>query len=72
MVAYGHLTEATHEGAYSGVVLLRSMQICITLAELNGSVLIGGDVVAVYLEALTMEKVYVITGLEYGSHEDIL
>jgi hypothetical protein len=69
MVTDSHLTEATHEGAYSGVVSLRSMKICILLAELNGSDIMVGDVGSAYLEALTKEKVYVTAGPEYGDFE---
>ena len=69
MVADGHLTEATHEGAYSGVASLRSMQICILLAELNGLDIMVGNVGPAYLEALTKKKLYVIAGPEYGELE---
>jgi hypothetical protein len=55
MVADGHLTAATHEGTYSGVILLRIMQIYILLAELNGLDVMVGDVGSAYLEALTKE-----------------
>jgi hypothetical protein len=69
IVTDGHLTEATHEGAYSGVVLLRSMRICILLAEPNGLDIMVGDLCSTYLEALTKEKVYGIAGPEYGELE---
>jgi hypothetical protein len=56
MVTGGHLMEATHEGAYSGVILLQSMQICIYLAELNDLDIMVGDVDSAYLDALAKEK----------------
>jgi hypothetical protein len=49
LVADGHLTEATRQGAYSGVVLLQNRQICILLAELNDSDIMVGDVGSAYL-----------------------
>ena len=36
MVAGGHLTDPPIESNYSGVVALRSLRICLTIAELNG------------------------------------
>jgi hypothetical protein len=68
MVADGHSIEATHEGAYCGVISLQSIQICITLAKLNGLDIMVEDFGSAYLEALIKEKVDVIAGPVYGEH----
>jgi hypothetical protein len=69
MVAGGHLTKAPLQSIYSGVVSLRSIQIALLAAELNGLTILGGDVGNAYLEADTEEKVYIIAGPEFGSRE---
>jgi hypothetical protein len=66
LVAGGHLTEPSLESNYSGVVSLRSIRICLTVAELNGLITKVADVGNAYLEAFTKEKVYVVAGQGFG------
>lgn len=70
LVAGGHLTDPSNtDSPYSSVVSLRSMRICICIAELNGLVIMVGDVSSAYLEAFTREKVCFIAGPEFGPLE---
>ncbi|MGL5078847.1 MAG: reverse transcriptase domain-containing protein, partial [Waterburya sp.] len=69
LVAGGHLTDPTTEGTYSGVVQLRSIRICILIAELNGLDIWVGDISSAYLEAHTKEKVCFTAGQEFGDQE---
>ena len=69
LVAGGHLTEAPFEGAYSGVVSLRSMRLALLIGEMNGLNVMVGDIGNAYLEAETKEKVYFIAGKEFGPLE---
>jgi Reverse transcriptase (RNA-dependent DNA polymerase) len=66
LVAGGHLTDASIEGTYSGVVSLRSLRIALVAAELNNLEIMVGDVSSAYLEAYTQEKVCFIAGPEFG------
>jgi Reverse transcriptase (RNA-dependent DNA polymerase) len=66
LVAGGHLTDPTTEGTYSGVVQLRSIRICILIAELNKLDIWVGDISSAYLEAHTKEKVCFTAGIEFG------
>ena len=66
-VAGGHLTKEPEESVYSSVVSLRSLRIIILAAEFNGLELAQADVGSAYLEALTGEKIYFITGEEFAS-----
>ena len=63
-VAGDHLTDPPLESVYSGVVSLRSLQLMIYLAELNGLQLYAADIGNAYLEAKTPEKVCVYGGPE--------
>ena len=69
LVAGGHMTSAPNEEAYSSVVSLKGMRMCIFLAELNGLKIMAGDVGNAYLEAKTREKIYIIAGPEFGELE---
>ena len=66
LVADGNLTNLPVESVYSGVVSLKSLRICIFLAELNDLELWGCDVGNAYLESYTQEKNYIVTGPEFG------
>jgi len=68
-VAGGHLTETPVESIYSGVVSLHGIQIVTFIAELNNLKVWQTDVGNAYLEAYTNEKVYVISGTEFGELE---
>ena len=66
LVASGHMTPPIAHEAYSGVVSLQSLRIALFLGELNGLKLGVGNVGSAYLEAATNEKVYIVTGPEFG------
>jgi hypothetical protein len=69
MVAGGHLTKLSKERTYSGVVSLRTLQLIVFVAELNGLDLWAADVGNAYLEAYTKEKVYIVAGPEFEKLE---
>ena len=69
LVADGHLTQIPAESVYSGVVSLRSIRLCVFLAELNGLELWGADVGNAYLESKTREKNYIVAGPEFGDRQ---
>ena len=66
LVADGHLTKEPTESVYSGVVSLRGLRLVMFLDELNKLQLWGGDIGNAYLEALTREKLHIISGPEFG------
>ena len=68
LVALGDMTPELGKAVYSSVATLCSLRIVIFLAELNGLNLMQGDVCNVYLVLYTQEKVYFITGPEFGHH----
>ena len=73
LVADGHLTEIPLESVYSGVVSLRGFRLVVFAAELNGLQMWATDVGNAYLEAFTLEKVYIVAGPEFGErHGHIL
>ena len=69
LVANGAMTSSKIDGTYSSVVSLRSLRICLTLAELNGLRTMVGDISNAYLTAKTSELVYFIAGPEFGPLE---
>ena len=66
LVADGNLTGAPKDSTYSGVVSIRSIRMCLLLAELNQLEIMAADVGNAYLEAKTQEKLYIIAGPEFG------
>ena len=66
LVAGGHLTDPPTSITYSSVVTRESVRIAFTIAALNGLDICAADVGNAYLNAKTTEKVYVITGPEFG------
>jgi hypothetical protein len=50
------------------VVTRDSIRIALTLAALNDLKVVSADVQGAYLNAPTKEKVYTISGLEFGAH----
>ena len=62
----GHLTEPTHDNAYSRIASIRSIRMCLFAVELNGLSQCASDVGNAYLEAYTKEKLYMETGPEFG------
>ena len=63
------MTKVTNEDAYSSVVSLKGMRMCIFIAELNDLDIMVGDIGNAYLEAYTKEKIYFIAGPEFGELE---
>jgi hypothetical protein len=51
LVADGHRTEDPDDSVYSGIASLRSIRICLFLAELNEMTTVAADVGSAYLEA---------------------
>jgi len=68
-VAGGHLSNIPVDSVYSGVVSLRGLRIVTFFAELNALDLWATDIGNAYLEALTDEKIYIITGPEFKELE---
>jgi hypothetical protein len=66
LVTGGHMTDPHNEDIFSGVVSMKTVRICFTLAKLNGLDICAGDIGNAYLYGKTKEKVYVIAGPEFG------
>ncbi|MGH7954810.1 MAG: reverse transcriptase domain-containing protein, partial [Gloeomargaritales cyanobacterium] len=66
LVAGGHLTDPPKDSVYSGVASMRSIRMCLFIAELNGLEACAADVGNAYLEAKTQEKLYIVAGPEFG------
>ena len=64
--AGGHVTSDLNEDLYTGVVDLEKVQIAFAAAVLMDLKVVAADVGSAYLEAYTIEKVYVIAGPEFG------
>ena len=65
-VVDGHLADIPIDSIYSGLVSLRDLRIMLFLAKLNTIDIWATDIGNTYLEAKTSEKVYIITGPEFG------
>ena len=63
------MTPEPDESFYSSVVTLWSLLIVVFVAELNGLVLMHGDIGNAYLESYTHEKVYFIAGPEFAHYD---
>ena len=68
-VADGHLTDVPINSIYSGVVSLHGLHTIAFLSELNDLEMWATNIGHAYLEAFTSEKLYVITGPEFGELE---
>jgi Reverse transcriptase (RNA-dependent DNA polymerase) len=67
MVADGHLMTMLVDSVYSGVVsALHGIRLLVFLAELNSLQTWSTDIGNPYLEAKMKEKVYFVTGPEFG------
>ena len=69
VVADGHLTATPTELVYSGVVSLQGLRTCLFIGELDGMEPWATNIMNVYLEALTREKVCIRAGPEFGDLE---
>lgn len=66
LVAGGHKTAPPTQLTYSSVVSRESVRVAFLLAALNDVDIVAADVGNAYLNAETKEKVYIITGPEFG------
>jgi hypothetical protein len=62
-------TDTELDSVYSGVVPLRGLRLLVFLAELNGLDTWATDIGNAYLEALTLEYVFIVAGPEFGERE---
>ena len=67
LVAGGHTTDTPSSLTYSSVVSRDSVRIALTVAALNGLDVLGCDIQNAYISAPCREKIYIITGPEFGS-----
>ena len=65
VVTDGHLTKEPTEPVYSGVVSSKNLRLAMFLSELNNLQLWGANVGNAYLQALTKEKLYIVSGSEF-------
>ena len=61
LVTDGYLAKEPTETVYSGVASLRNLRLTMFLAELSNLQLWEADVGNAYLQALTPEKLYIVT-----------
>ena len=64
-----HIIAAPSESVYSSVVSLRGLRTCVFIVELDGMVPCAIDIGNAYLEAVTIEKVCLRAGPEFGELE---
>lgn len=69
LVAGGHKTAPPTQLTYSSVVSRESVRMGFLLAALNDVDIVAADVGNAYLNAAMKEKVYIITGPEFGPLE---
>ena len=67
-VAGGHMTAPPATLTYASVVSRESVRIALTLASLNGMIVLTADIQNAYLHANCREKIYVIAGKEFGTN----
>ena len=60
------MTDPSTEDVYSGVVDMESVRIVFVVAQLNGLLIVAGDVGNAFLYGITKECVYIIAGPEFG------
>ena len=68
-VADGHKTDPPSSVTYSSVVSRESVQVCFTVAALNGLDILTADIENAYLTAPCREKCWLRAGPEFGSDE---
>ena len=61
----GHLDKEPIDPVYSGVISLTNLRLAMFLSELNNHHLWGANVGNAYLQALTKEKLYIVSGPEF-------
>ena len=69
LVANGNEMEAPAALTYSSVVSRSSVRIALTIASMNQLEILACDIQNAYLTADCREKIYVMTGPEFGSEK---
>ena len=72
LVADGSLTSDPVENVYSGVVTMRHLRLVIFLGEFKNLELWGADIGNAYLEAYTLEKLFIVAGTEFEELEGFI
>ncbi|HEY9297802.1 MAG TPA: reverse transcriptase domain-containing protein, partial [Phormidium sp.] len=65
LVAGGHMTDPASEDVFSGVVSMETVRTVFIIAELNGLLIVAGDVGNAYLNSKTKEQVAIKAGPEF-------
>ena len=65
LVAGDNLTPDPIDSIYSGLVSTRSLRLSIFLTKLNNMEVWGADIGNAYLEATTIENIYITTGPKF-------
>ena len=68
LVAGGHTTDVPPSITYSSVVSRDSMRIALIIAALNGLDVLGCDIQNAYITEPGRDKIYTISGKEFGSN----
>ena len=63
----GHKTPDSTTSSFAGVESRESIRIGLSYAALLGLSVIGGDIQNTYLQALSSEKHFVVSGPEFGT-----
>jgi hypothetical protein len=69
-IAGGHRTDPPKELVYSSVISRGSVCLAFLIAALNDLEILSADVQNAYLNAPTKEKIYMITGPEFGQGKE--
>ena len=69
LVADVHLTATPIDSIYSSVVSLRGLKTCLFIGKLNSLETWSTDIGNTYLKAYTEEKLFIVTGSEFGERE---
>ena len=66
LVAGGHMTDPASDEVFSGVINMETVRMAFILAELNGLIIVAGDVGNAYLNARSKENCFIQAGPEFG------
>ena len=67
LLAGGSRNEDPVRTTYTGVVLMETVRIALTYADLNGLVIFSDDTRNTYLTAPTTDKIFSVCGHKFGS-----
>ena len=68
-MAYVHLTGIIVKSVYYGFVSISGIQLLMLLSDINGMETWDTDIGNTYLEVKSLDKVYIISGAEFGDRE---